>query len=156
MTTNDLPSFLCVADARSSLVAVSVFLLAGNFVAVFQTIVDCSWAVVILVPSDVPSLEILAAWHCHSPIFFPPPLIPQTLEYSWPSSLAPLRFICSPSLAKSESSTQQFGSTKVAPNVFATQSYYLLIAPIRRHDTSVGRNTPLRTILGVGNLVFAV
>ena len=149
------PQF-CVS--RSSLVAVCVFLLAGMFVAVslsavFQTIVECFWAFVILVPSDVPSLEILAAWHCHSIIiFFPPPLIPQTLEYNWPSFLAPLRFMCSPSLAKS--STQQFGSMKVTPNVFSTQSYLLLIAVIRRRDTSLRLITPLRTILDVGNLVF--
>jgi hypothetical protein len=75
---------MCVAAALSSLLAVSVFLLAGIFVAVslsavFLTVVDCSWAVVILVPA----LEILAAWHCHSLfIFFSPPPIPQTLEYS--------------------------------------------------------------------------
>jgi hypothetical protein len=79
--------------------------------------------------------------------FCPPPPKPQTLEYSWLSLLAPFRLMCRPSLPKSQFPTQLFGSTNVTPSVFATQSYLLFTAPIRLHDTSLRRSTPLRTNL---------
>jgi hypothetical protein len=120
-----------------------------SLLVVCQTGVRCSWIIVFRVLSGVPSLLVLS--NSHSFKICPPPLKPETQEYSWLSLLAPLRFMCSPSLPKSQFSTQLFGSTTVTPNVFAIQSYLLFNAPIRRHDTSLCRSTPLRTNLDWGN-----
>ena len=104
--------------------------------------------------SDVPSLDTFSV-RCQS-IFFPLPPSPPTLEYSWLSRLTPLWFIPNPSLAKSQFSSQLFRSANENPNVFAIQSYLSFNAPMRRHATSVRRNTPLSTIVDCGNLPFAL
>jgi hypothetical protein len=75
-----------------------------------------------------------------------------SLEQRGPSRFAPLRFRCSPSLPKSPSSSQLFGSTKDTPRVFAVRLYLSFSAPWRRHATSLRRKTPLRTSLQRGNL----
>ncbi|KDR23611.1 hypothetical protein L798_12170 [Zootermopsis nevadensis] len=101
-------------------------------------------------------LSLVVLCNNHSFNFLPPPPPnPQTLEYSWLSLLDRPRFICNPSLPKSVSSIQLFGSTKVTPLVFAMQSYLSFNAPIRRHGTSLRLSTPFRTNFDLGNLVFA-
>ena len=72
-----------------------------------------------------------------------------TLAYS--SHLFHLPFGCCPSLTK-----PLFTSMKVSPKAFDTQSNLSLSAPIRCHDTSLRRNTPLRTSLQFGSFLFAV
>ncbi|PNF27937.1 hypothetical protein B7P43_G17530 [Cryptotermes secundus] len=57
--------------------------------------------------------------------------------------------MCSPSLQKSQSSIQLFGSTNVTPSDLATQSYLSFSAPIRRYDTSLRLSTPIRTKVAV-------
>jgi hypothetical protein len=143
---------------HSSLVTSSLFLLfldvlASFLLVVCQTSVRCSCVIVFRVLSGVLSLLVLSSNHSFE--FCPPPK-PQTLEYSWLSLLAPLRFMCSPSLLKSQFSIQLFGSTNVIANVFAIQSYLPLGAPIRRPDTPLRLSTPLRTSLDLGNLVFTL
>ena len=96
------------------------------------------------------------AKRCH---FFPPagpsPLKLHTLEQKCQSRLAPLRFRCSPSLPKSPSSIQLFGSTKVTHTGFATQSYLSFTAPTH-HVTCRRRKTPLIISTQCGNLYSAV
>jgi len=53
-----------------------------------------------------------------------------TLAYSYPSRLFPLLFRWCPSIAKSPSSFQLFGSTKLSFNAFASQSYLPLSSPV--------------------------
>jgi hypothetical protein len=67
--------------------------------------------------------------------------------FSWHSLLAPLRFMCSPSLEKLQFTIQLFGSANVIPKVFTIQSYLLFNVPILRHDTSLRQSMPLRTNL---------
>ena len=90
--------------------------------------------------------------HCH---LFPPagpsPLKLHTLEQRCQSRHALLRFRCTPSLPKSPSLIQLFGSTIVTPRVFHTQTYLS-----RRHVTSLRCKPPLRTVLQYGNLDLAV
>jgi hypothetical protein len=140
--TNELPSILCalLVATHSSLVTSSLFLLvwvvlASSLLVVYQTSVGCSCVILFRVLSGVPSLLVLIS--SHSVEFCPPSPKPQTLEYSWLSLLAPVRFMCSPCLLKSQFSIQLFGSTNVIPSVFAIQSYLPFNAPIRRHDTSL-------------------
>ena len=135
-----------LSDSSSLLLSLSV---------VFQVSVDFSWAEVCRVLSDVPSLETLSNRYQS---IFPLPSSPPTLECNWLSRLAPLRFLCNPSLAKSQSSSQMFGSSNVhvTPKVFAIQSYLSFNAPMLRHDTYIRRSTPLNTILNCGNLTFAL
>ena len=67
------------------------------------------------------SLVSLVLWNSFSKICHillpvdPPKWSPLTLSYSCPCRVLPLTFRCSPSLAKSPSSIQLFGSTKVRP-----------------------------------------
>jgi hypothetical protein len=90
---------------------------------------------------------LLTLSNSHSFRFCPRPPKSHTLENNWPSFLTPLWFMCSPSLAKSHSSIQLFGSTDVTLNVFAIQSCLPFNAPIRRNDTSLRLSMPLRVIL---------
>ena len=73
-----------------------------------------------------------------------------TLAYNCPSCLFPLPFRRSQSLAKSPSSNQMSGSTKLSPNESASKSYLSLSAPTGLHNKSLRRNTPLRTSVQFG------
>ena len=85
----------------------------------------------------------------------PPTSSPLTIAYRFPRCLFPLPFRCTPPPPKSSSSIQLFGSTKVSPTAFATQSSLSFRLPIRLHDTSLRLNTPLSTSLQFG-IFFAV
>jgi len=99
---------------RSSLDTTSDSLITGfvdlsTFSAVLQESVEFSRVEVFHFLSDIPSLEAFNIRY--QSIIFPLPSSPPSLEYSWFIRLAPLLFICNPSLTKSQSSRQQFGST---------------------------------------------
>ena len=108
------------------------------------------------------SLVSLVLWFplskiCHSLLPADPPTSsPLTLAYICPSPLFPSPFIRSPSLAKSPSPIQLFGSTQVSLKAFATQSNLSLSAPEGSHDTSLRHNTLHRTSLQFGSFLIAV
>jgi hypothetical protein len=122
--TSDLPSILCAAVVVVSFshVPSSVPLLARfvaiSLYAIREPNVEFSWLDDHRVPSVVSRLPVPTADRCH--LFSPAgqsPLKLHSLEYRGPSRLAPLRFRCSPSLLKSSSSSQLFGSTKDTPSL---------------------------------------
>ncbi|PNF28520.1 hypothetical protein B7P43_G14702, partial [Cryptotermes secundus] len=107
----------------------------------------------------VPSLLTLSS--SHSFRFCTRPPKSHTLEYSWPSFLAPLLFMCSPSLPKSQSSIQLFGSTNVTPSDLATQSYLSdeitgdHQCGFRRNGSNTDQIFCIRQMLEKGCTVFA-
>ena len=128
------------------------FVVPSTFSVVLEVSVEFSRVEVFLLLSYFPSLEEFSI-RCQS-TFFPLPSSAPTLEYTWLSHLAPLRFICNPSLSQSQSTSQLFGSINVTPIVFAIQSYLSFNAPMRRHDTSARNVIPLDTLLDCGNLIL--
>jgi len=129
--TSDIPSTVCatVVVVTFSHVSSSVSLLVRFFVtiplsAVRQANVEFSWLDVCCLPSLVSSLPVPIAKRCHLfPLAGPSSPKLHTLEQECTSHLVPLRFRCSPSLPKSPSSIQLFGSKIVTPRFFATQLY---------------------------------
>ena len=161
--TRGLPSgvFSTVVSTLISAGESSCSFLSGVVIAppssVSQTSSTCVLVDADPVAPDVQFPDLLPVVHDHVPLLSCPPTpTPHTLSKSCPSCHAPLRFKCRPSPLKPQSSTQLLGSTNVTPSVLATHPSLSFAAQMRRHETSLLLNTPLKITLDDENLDFVV